>query len=77
MAGKGKGSLAILLAGSKPSGAAPAAEDEPSACDIALEDAFKAVKSGDLAAFKEAMRDAILASQPEEDVEDEVEDDVA
>lgn len=61
---KGKGGLAVIL-GMKPGKGMPSSEAEDddggSACEVSLQDAFRAIRKGDKEAFVESMRDAIAA----------------
>lgn len=69
---------ALVIEGPKkkePGDMVEAAESEGSGVDMALDDAFDALKSGDRAAFRAALRDAIAmeSAPPMEEAEEESE----
>lgn len=72
---KNKGGLAVIL-GMKPGKASSETEDDDggSACEVSLQDAFRAIRKGDKEAFVESMRDAIAAMVGGEDDDTDDED---
>jgi hypothetical protein len=74
---KNKGGLAVIL-GMKPgkmhSPETESDDDEGSACEVSLQDAFRAIRKGDKEAFVESMRDAIAAMVGGDDDTDDDED---